>query len=396
MKKRILIILPVIIAFLFLFFNHFIKYYFQPVAVVVPHHDLVKEKRLEFFKLIAKNRPKVKKIIIISPDHFSSNQYKVSYADRCWDLSNGQMEFDREFGSKIVDGLAKENGMIAGDHGIVNLLPDIKTVWPKAKVVPLLIGQSVRLEQLNDLINKINQGCRANCLLVASVDFSHYLPRALADIHDFKSAKALESLEIKSEKDLEVDSNQSLYVLTNFAKLRKVKDWHLYFQSNSGRIIDSRDAESTSHIFGWYQRGFSNPAGLPTFFTFLLARNLDPKKDKNSLGERFFYGVDYFNSQVKETFRPSDKIVIEPGGFKSEIKTEKDVLKISLGQDLALGGYVSEDGKIHGLLFLLLEEKKSLHFLLRGEERTKYLKKLLSEVDKKNFIVDTGEGTMTW
>jgi AmmeMemoRadiSam system protein B len=388
-RKKLFFILFVADLLLFLF-SYFLKNYLKPVAIVVPHHDIVKEKRLEFLKTIAKKRLKTKSIIIISPDHFSPNQYRISYADRTWKLSNGVLGFDKELGSKIIEDLAKENGVVANDHGIFNLLLDIKDVWPEAKIVPLLIGQQVKFDKLDDLIFKINKYCLNDCLLISSVDFSHYLPRALADIHDIESLEALEKLEIKSKGSIEVDSPQSLYILVNYARLKKARAWRLFYHSNSGRIEESRDAETTSHFFGWYQKGFKAQTKRSAL-TFLVGTELDREKDNRSLGERFFYGIDYFNGQLGEKYQPSGKVVIEPTISDSKIELDGDVLKIFLGGDLAVGGYVNSEET--SLVFLPLSKVNSVSYLRRGEEKTAFLKDLFKNLDKGKFLkLDFEEG----
>lgn len=388
MRKKLLFIL-LVADLLLLFFSYFLKNYLQPVAIVVPHHNIVKEERLELLEIIAAKRPKTKTIIILSPDHFSPNQYRIFYTDKTWELSNGMLEFDEELGPKIIVGFAKENGLVANDHGIYNLLPDIKKVWPKAKIIPLLIGQEVRFNKLNDLIFKLNSNCRDDCLLIASMDFSHYLPRALADIHDMKSYEALESMKIKSENSIEVDSAQSLYTLMNYASFKQAKKLHFYSHTNSGVIENNRDAETTSHFFGWYQKDFFQ-SRENKILTFLIAKDLNEKKDKETLGERFFYGVDYFDGQLKKNFKPSLRLVIEPSEKFSEVDIVKGELKVLLGDDLAVAGYVFSD-KIT-LVFLPLKKQGFENYLMRGNEKTKFLKDLLQTISSKGSFVDIKEG----
>jgi len=383
-KKEILIIL-FLVNCLLAFLNYFLRNYVQPVAIVVPHHNVVQKKRLEFMKKIAQRRPRTKAIILLSPDHFSPNQYRISYSDKTWELSNGNLEFDSNLGSKIIDGLAEKNGLVANDHGVYNLLPDIKRVWPEAKIVPLLIGQQLKFDKLDGLISKINNYCGPDCLLIASVDFSHYLPMTLADIHDIESLEALDKLEIKSKKSIEVDSPQSLYALLKYSLLKQAKCFHFYYHSNSGRIEGNRDVESTGHFFGWYQKDFITTP-KKSILTFLVGRDLDNERDKKSLGERFFYGVDFFDGQLKKSFKPSLKVTIEPSDTSSKIEVVNRELKLLLGDDLVVAGYVFSNKTT--LIFLPLKRQGAENYLMRGGEKTKYLRDLLQTIAPQNFFVD--------
>jgi poly-gamma-glutamate synthesis protein (capsule biosynthesis protein) len=302
-KLKFLFILTILNFVLFLSFFGF-KIYFQPVAVVVPHHNVVAQKRLEYFYQIAQKRPFTKKIIIIGPDHFSPNQSGIIYSNRDWDLSSGSLKFNYSFESKLGPFLSLQNNIIKNDHAIYNLLPDLKTVWPNSQVFPILIGQNYPISKLDNLIQKINQICNFDCLLISSVDFSHYLPSALANIHDQKSIYDLSTQNLEEISKLEVDSPQSLYVLAKFSQLKNAQKWNLFYHSNSGEIVHDPDVETTSHVFGSYQKSlFKND--ISSVKTYLITKNIGKKKSLSSLGPRFFYGTDFIdlNYSSKSSFR---------------------------------------------------------------------------------------------
>lgn len=344
-KKSQLLLVLSSITILLGFFTQFSSNYLQPIALIVPHQNIVKQKRLEFFQKIAQRRTETNSIIILSPDHFSLNQHSIFFSDQDWWLSNGQIEYDRQLGEKITASLVKQNGLLTNDHGVFNLLSDIKKAWPKAKIVPILIGQGISFNRLEELSSNINNFCGKDCLVIASVDFSHYLPKTLADIHDQKSLEVIRNLKAEVCDSLEVDSQQSLFISMNFAQFKKATDWSLFYHSNSGEIEGAEDGETTSHIFGWYQRSlFKKKADKAdkAVTTFLLATNLDQISDLKSLGERFFYGVDYLNIKLQKPYSPSAKIIIEPTKeSSSKVKIESGILKISLANDLAVAGHFS-------------------------------------------------------
>lgn len=304
-----------IFLFLFLFFFFGFKIYFQPVAVVVPHHNFVAQKRLEYFQNIAQKRPFTKTVIIIGPNHFSPNQNNLIYSNRQWNLSNGTVNFSNNLESTLKPFLTLDNNLVKNDHAIFNLLPDIKSVWPEATVFPILIGQNYSVSKLENLISVISQNCKFDCLLIASVDFSHYLPSGLADIHDLKSIKELNNQNLTEIPKLEVDSPQSLYVLTSFAKLKNAKNWDLFFNSNSGKLSNNPDVETTSYVMGSYQKSLLKNSQINTE-TSLISKNINKTKSISSLGDRFFYGTDYIDidysskSYVQLPFIFPDNLVV--------------------------------------------------------------------------------------
>jgi len=270
------------------------KIYFQPIAIVVPHHNVVAQKRLEFFQEIASKRLITKKIIIIGPDHFSPIQNNLNYSNTNWNLFNNQLIFLKEFEPTLSPLLNLQNGVIKNDHAICNLLPDIKSVWPNSQIFPILIGQNYPISKLDNLISKIETICNFDCLLISSVDFSHYLPAALANIHDQKSIYDLSIQNLEEISKLEVDSPQSLYVLAKYSQFKNAKNWNIFYHSNSGDLISNPDIETTSHVFGSYQKSFKKN-NFPKVETYLIAKNIDSKKSLSSLGTRFFYGTDFID-----------------------------------------------------------------------------------------------------
>lgn len=292
-KTKIILFLLFVDLFFFVVY-FFLKIYFQPVAIVAPHHNVVAAKRLDFFQQIADKRIFTKKIILIGPDHFSPNQNNLNYSNTNWKLSNGELLFLKELEPYLSPLLNLQDGVIKNDHAIFNLASDIKSVWPDAKIFPILIGQNYSISRLDNLISKIETICDLDCLLIASVDFSHYLPSGFANVHDQKSIYDLATQNLSEIPKLEVDSPQSLFVLSSFSKTKKATKWELYYHSNSGELINNPYIETTSHIFGSYQRSFIKNT-YPEIKTYLLAKNIDQNKSQKSLGSRFFYGTDYID-----------------------------------------------------------------------------------------------------
>ena len=283
-----------------------IKFFYQPVAVVVPHHDVVAEKRQELLTKMARKRVKTKTIVIVGPDHFSPFQKQVSFADAKWNLSNGKIEFDSKWKEDLEKVAVLRNGMVKNDHAIFNLLTEIKKLWPRAKIVPILIGQ--KAGDLNDLERVLKDRCGFDCLLIASVDFSHYLPYALADIHDDETIDALARLDGEKLLKVEVDSPQSLWLMASLAKTKGAKRWKLLWHSNSSEMAGAPEAEGTSHVMGWYSRGKMVESEDPK--TFLVIKD---RESKSYLGERFFWGTDEIRESMPENIEEEvdlDKVAV--------------------------------------------------------------------------------------
>jgi len=347
------------VLFLFLFYlSIFSWFYFAPVAVIVPHHNIVAANRQNFLQKTRLLRPVTKKIILISPDHFSTNQKQISYTDMDWNLSNGNINYDHSFDSS---GLTANNQLLKNDHGIYNILPDVKKYFPKATVVPILVGQQLSVENLNILYQKIDNYCQRNCLLIASIDFSHYLPAQMADAHDSYTLDALYGKNLNKIFASEVDSPQSLYIVSKFG-FTNHNNFTLFDHTNSGYLIRNPDIETTTHVFGIFNKfPFQNKYFVKTKLD--LPYTIDQKNNLNSLGIRFFYGFDEIN--VNSTL-PDFAIITS-----------------------------TSNNKVTQSFFPIITKDNATNFI-RGEEKTNLIKNYFDSINNSNITKDYFWGTLIY
>ena len=231
------------------------------VSGVVPHHLLAEEIVEDFFSYIS-SEEKVETIILLSPDHFHSgtlNDYNT-FITLDWKLGSEKEEFDNiKIDSLLGKKLAGENKItlnssaIIYDHGITNLIPYIKKYFPESKFLPILIPIDITKEQIEHLVKTINTETPAQTIIIASVDFSHYLPSQAADFHDAKSIRVLLNFEEENFENIEVDCWQALYAARLFAKLRQKEVPRIIAHKNSVDFLNLELEETTSYfsvVFG--------------------------------------------------------------------------------------------------------------------------------------------------
>jgi AmmeMemoRadiSam system protein B len=281
---------------LFLSLITFFWFYLSPQAVIVPHHNIVAVTRSKFLQKIRFLRPFTKKIIVIGPDHFSVDQHQISYTDADWNLPSSKIFFDHSFDSS---GLSVNNQLLKNDHTVYNLLPDIKKYFPKASLVPILISQELKIKDLDFLYQKIKNYCHFDCLLITSVDFSHYLPASLAEVHDAFTLDALNSLNLDKIFSAEVDSSQSLYLISRFAKENKLS-FSLFAHTNSGILLQNPDIETTTHLFASFGKKLFSFPPAPVFTKLELPFAVNRLSNLSGLGNRFFYGVDEITTNTNQ------------------------------------------------------------------------------------------------
>ncbi|MBA3063430.1 MAG: AmmeMemoRadiSam system protein B, partial [Atribacteria sp.] len=229
------------------------------VSGVVPHHLLAEEIIEDFFSYIS-SQGKPERIVILSPDHFQSGILMESNSFITVALDSNDKEFNNlKIDSLLGKKLAGENKItlnssaIIYDHGITNLIPYIKKYFPESKFLPILIPIDITKEQIEHLVKTINTETPAQTIIIASVDFSHYLPSQAADFHDTKSIRVLLNFEEENFENIEVDCWQALYAARLFAKLRQKEVPRIIAHKNSVDFLNLELEETTSYfsvVFG--------------------------------------------------------------------------------------------------------------------------------------------------
>ncbi|MDD5014326.1 MAG: AmmeMemoRadiSam system protein B [Atribacterota bacterium] len=229
------------------------------VSGVVPHHLLAKEIIEDFFSYIS-SREKPETIVILSPDHFQSGILRESNSFITITTGSKEKEFnDLKIDTLLWGKLVKENKMtfnssaVIADHGITTLLPYIKKYFPETNILPILIPTEITKEQVEQLVKTIDKNTLLDTIIVASVDFSHYLPPQAANFHDVKSIRVLLNFEEDNFKNIEVDCWQALYAARLFAKLRQKEVPRIIAHKNSIDFLNLELEETTSYfsvVFG--------------------------------------------------------------------------------------------------------------------------------------------------
>lgn len=273
-------------------------------AIVVPHHDLVKTQRQEFLKKVEAQGLKPQTIILVSPNHYESGTADVQTTKKTWTITDGSIEPNKEaINALIAIGAKEDETSFANEHGVRLILGDLHDVFPKSTIVPILFKMETPKATIEEVHATLKTNC-SDCLLVASVDFSHYQPALLANLHDDVTLRALQ---LQDEAMLltkaEVDSPASLALMSLWSESRDAKRFVLSEHTNSGELAKDADIETTTHMFGWYEKGeIATPSDAVSFLvggdmmfgrmiahTF-LAGGLEKVFDK--LGNRVFWGTD--------------------------------------------------------------------------------------------------------
>ncbi|MEK7172279.1 MAG: AmmeMemoRadiSam system protein B [Patescibacteria group bacterium] len=228
-------------------------------VLIVPHHLVAKDYIARAFEYVSKNRETVPdRIILMGPNHFFRGEGKTISTTVSWQTPYGEVKPDKDFIKKLVlfNFASEEKNIVEGDHSITNLLPFIKQFYPNALLVPLLMREPFTAEHATAFGKALAEYLDEKTLIIASIDFSHYLPKKVADEHDEESIKALYNLDFEFfHKKIDADSPQILMILARYLEKTGYKKFNLLSHTNSAILTGNPDEQSTtSHIIGFFEK----------------------------------------------------------------------------------------------------------------------------------------------
>jgi hypothetical protein len=94
-----------------------------------------------------------------------------------------------------------------------------------------------------------------DALVLASLDFSHYFDKTVADKNDVQTLKTIQNFDYDALPAVDiscpfVDSTSALWTIMRYAELRDQKTVHKIWHDNSADITGDPDMESTTgHLY---------------------------------------------------------------------------------------------------------------------------------------------------
>lgn len=221
------------------------------VGGIVPHHLLPSFIIADFFSRITIQKPST--IIVIGPNHYEAGEHQVLSSDFDWQTPFGVVS--PHYG--IIEELKErklldiDNKVATNEHSVAGMMPYIKYYLPDAIVVPLMIKRSLSMEEINTLATELSKYSEKGAVVVASVDFSHYLNANEAEQKDSVTLQAMRDFDYRRLLTLSndyLDSPPSIAVLLSTMQKRGISTSELAHHTNSGILQHDPFQETTSYI----------------------------------------------------------------------------------------------------------------------------------------------------
>jgi len=219
------------------------------VGGVVPHHMLAGDLIADAFECFVENSEGVNTVVLIGPNHPDLGGGYAIVADSDFDVGFGILKSDYDLVSDLVlkNSLVVDNNIIKNEHSVTTLMPYVKKYFPDAKIVPVVIHSSQGMKRSAILGESLK---RDGVLVVASVDFSHYLDREETEKNDLVTKEALVSRDYDSIFEMNsdyLDSQGSILTMFSYADLYSAET-EIIKNTNSARIVGDDFGLNTSYF----------------------------------------------------------------------------------------------------------------------------------------------------
>jgi len=192
-------------------------------AGIVPHHLLASDKIASFFKTAAGYEYDT--IVIIAPNHEGVGRL-LTTCKADFKTPFGVAECDRDAVGDILKKTAayseENDGIVAGDHSICGIVPFVKYYLPNVRIVPIMLTRTDDIGKIEEIAGAICAVAETRkCLILGSIDFSHYLSHEEATKHDEETIELIKRSDVSRIKNLtndNVDSPESLNTVLMFVK----------------------------------------------------------------------------------------------------------------------------------------------------------------------------------
>lgn len=216
---------------------------------ITPHHDLAYDLIFRFYRELARHNPGVRRVFLLSPDHFRRSARRGAVCSADWRTSAGFLRADAEAVAALekTGVLEAREDLFAREHGITIHIPLIAHFFPNATVVPMVVRADAPDLDLWVLREALSRLSREGDLFILSMDLSHYkTPEAMA-AEDEKTLDVLLRLRPRATAGIDVDAKRAAFLLLSVLRERGATRGTLLERTDSSALLGHRVESGTSY-----------------------------------------------------------------------------------------------------------------------------------------------------
>jgi AmmeMemoRadiSam system protein B len=214
-------------------------------GLLIPHHLLAEKIIREGLAELANNNPQPAEILLIVPNH---QEVGSSLFITGGEATASGSCLGRELST--ISQVSVEPKVVAQEHAATDITPFITQAYATTRVIPLLVSSRAPWEDLT-LVRTALAKCSGNWVVIAAIDFSHYLSQPEANTRDqvtwpLITERAYEKiLRLSNEY---VDSPKALVLFLNLMEAKGAGAVRQLIHENSGNIAGDPYDTTTSYF----------------------------------------------------------------------------------------------------------------------------------------------------
>lgn len=186
-------------------------------GALVNHHALASDLLRALFHRIGACRPDLKRIVILSPDHFFQGRTSITTGSVRYTWKNTTVSSDATAMERLVRSniATSDPRLFQTEHGVGALMPFLAETFPRVTIVPIVIRPDIPMHEAERLSAELKTLLDKDTLLLVSSDFSHYLPERIAFQKDTQTLRALHRSALSffwTAKDDHLDFGKGLWI----------------------------------------------------------------------------------------------------------------------------------------------------------------------------------------
>lgn len=225
---------------------------------ILPHYLLPMDEIMQFYAILSKSQSP-KTIILLGPDHADANRFGAAAADAAWQTEFGRLEPDREVITEITNSglVSLDNDSFRQEHSIASHVHFIKYFFPQAKIVPIIFRSDYPEEKALALSSEISKLANNDVLVLASIDFSHYLKNQEAQAYDAITLETMKKYDYNSLYTYDnkyLDSPAAIVTILKTMQNLGAGNLEVYKNSNSGAMANDYNMATTSYFLIYFSK----------------------------------------------------------------------------------------------------------------------------------------------
>lgn len=223
---------------------------YRVLGGIIPHHLFPSFLIADFFARLPSS---IKTVILIGPNHNERGNFKALTSILGWQTPFGTTLPDEIIIKELIkNNLVKINEeILPNDHAVAGIIPFVKYYLPDAKVVPILLSGFMKQEEVAVLANNLKNHIDEETIVVAPVDFSHYLTSSEAAEKDKVSLEVIKDFDFRKLFSLNndyLDSPPSIAALLMIMQKLETTNMDVLNHTNSGILQNNNLIQTTSYF----------------------------------------------------------------------------------------------------------------------------------------------------